>query len=341
MPRSTCVMVPRESFSRFPDALRQLAEEAADHAHVVAVDAGSPPEIAAELKQIARDVDVLLLRTDDFLAPNEARTVAMRHVSSEYVVFIDNDAFGTPGWLEALERCADDTGAWAVGPLYGIGHPDEGRVHMAGGRNRIVAVGGRRELDEEHNHGNGELVAVLRQVERSVTELVEFHCVLIRTEALRRVPIDPGYLSIFEHNALCLGFTSLGGEVWLEPSARVTYWPVTEPSVADRAYYSLRWSRSWNRASATRFAEEFGIPLERVLRTAQFRFATSHRMMLTSTGPVLWNLPGKLGVRARALTHRAERRLPVRRRRPWPDSGVQPEVVHQPAWAANASAGLG
>ena len=39
------------------------------------------------------------------------------------------------GWLAALERTADATGAWLVGPLYLHGYPsgsfEEPRIHMA------------------------------------------------------------------------------------------------------------------------------------------------------------------------------------------------------------------
>jgi hypothetical protein len=49
------------------------------------------------------------------------------------VAFIDNDVIPERGWLEALRRCMDETGAWIVGPLYCEGEPDAAVAHMAGG----------------------------------------------------------------------------------------------------------------------------------------------------------------------------------------------------------------
>jgi GT2 family glycosyltransferase len=323
-------MVPRESFSRWPDALEHLARTVPAGTRLVAVDAGAPAPIAERLRDLAAAHDVLLLRVDEHLAPNEARALALAHVDTEHVVFIDNDAFGEPGWLERLEACAAETGAWAVGPLYGIGHPLEGRVHMAGGRNRIVAHDGHVELDEAHLHANDELVATLGRLERAPTELVEFHCVLLRRSALDQVPIDTGLLSILEHNALCLGITAAGGSIWLEPDAQVTYWPVTRPTPEDLDYFLTRWSRRWNQASARRFGERFGLPGSDALRTGQLAYGCEHRLRLSPVGRRLQRLPRVLREPLTRIATRLERTVPAGHRSPWDG---EPTVVHRPAWA--------
>src|SRR5207249_8335576 len=57
-------------------------------------------------------------KTERHLVPNEARNIGLRRVRTRYVVFIDNDAVPAPGWLERMVECAEETGAWVVGPLY-------------------------------------------------------------------------------------------------------------------------------------------------------------------------------------------------------------------------------
>jgi Glycosyl transferase family 2 len=269
-------MVQREGFSRGPAALRHLIESTPQGTRHIFVDAGSGSTVAAELRAIAFRHDVLLLRSEQMLAPQESRALAVPYVDSPYVVFIDNDAFGEPDWLANLVKCADETGAWLVGPLYGIGHPNEGRVHMAGGRNRLVTTPRGRELDEAHLYGDEELISVLSHIDRRQTELIEFHCVLMRTSALSTIPIDVHYLAVFEHSALCLRVLEDGGQIWLEPSSRVTYWPQSRPTDEDCAYFRLRWSPGWVRASAEHFSAEFDIPPDNALQQAQVDFAFHH-----------------------------------------------------------------
>jgi hypothetical protein len=326
-------MVPRETFSRFPAALEHLVDTVPVATRVVAVDAGSPLEVHRRLLSIAQERGVLLLRVDRFLSPNEARVLALGYFSTPYVMFIDNDAFGDEGWLEYLEACAAETGAWAVGPLYGIGHPDQGRVHMAGGRNRLIERNGRVDLQEMHFHSEGELMATRGAVERSPTELIEFHGVLFRTDALDCVPLDIGYLSMFEHNAMCLKILDAGGTIWLEPRSRVTYWPVTELTVDDRAYFEQRWSHHWNRASARHFAAEFGISESDVLNQQQFQFGSNHRVHGSALGRLAALVPPFIRARLANAATVVDRKRPVADREPFGGTDLQVSVVHRPQWA--------
>jgi GT2 family glycosyltransferase len=75
------------------------------------------------------------IRTERYLAPNEARRLGLEEVRTPYVVFIDNDVLVSPGWLGALVRCAEETGAWLVGPVCCFG----ARL------NRLLAPSGRRD----------------------------------------------------------------------------------------------------------------------------------------------------------------------------------------------------
>jgi GT2 family glycosyltransferase len=309
-----------------------LARTVPDGTRLVAVDAGSPPDIAARLRELAAVHEVLLLRVDGYLAPNEARILALPHVDTEYVVFIDNDAFGDAGWLERLEACADDTGAWAVGPLYGIGHPDEGRVHMAGGRNRLLERDGQLVLDEAHLHAEEELVATLGGLERSPTELIEFHCVLLRRSALDVTPLDPRLLSLLEHNSLCLEMVRAGGTIWLEPSARVTYHPARRLSPEDVTYFCTRWGRQWNRLTVRRFAERWGLDEDVLLRAGQIDWAVNHRNRVAPSFAPFRRLPHELRRPVLRVVAAAERHLPVHPRE-FADGAGPPIVVHAPAWA--------
>src|SRR5262249_56412389 len=130
-------------------------------------------------KRRAQQRGFTLLRTEHHLSPMEARALALPHVDTEYVCFVDNDVVVTRGWLNRLVRCADETEAWAVGPLYCNGNPADGLIHMAGGKAHIVDEHGRRALFEEHRLPQPLVPAVRTQLPRQPTELAQLHAKLL------------------------------------------------------------------------------------------------------------------------------------------------------------------
>jgi len=66
-----------------------------------------------------------------------------------YDVFIDNDAWVAPGWLEALVRCAEQTGAWVLGPLCLIGEIGAGVIHVVGGIVHFKVESGKKVFYDE------------------------------------------------------------------------------------------------------------------------------------------------------------------------------------------------
>jgi GT2 family glycosyltransferase len=116
-PRITIVVVPRERFSLSARTLESLYAHTTEPFRLVYVDGRSPSRIRRHLEAQARARGFRLVRSDRYLSPNQARNLGLRHVETEYVVFMDNDVLLTPGWLEALVGCADATGAEVVGPL--------------------------------------------------------------------------------------------------------------------------------------------------------------------------------------------------------------------------------
>jgi GT2 family glycosyltransferase len=257
---TTIVVVPRERFSTSEVALETLLANTPTGVPVIYVDAGSPPRIASYLRGAAAARGIRLVRQDGHLSPNQARNLAIPLVETTYVVFIDNDALVEPGWLDAMVACAEETGAWAVGPLYFEGDPVDRIIHVAGGRMDIVEREGRREIETEHVHQGTRLSSVAGELHRSRTDFVEFHCMLVRRAVLDKLgPLDPELYSTREHLDLCLSIEAAGGEVWFEPSALVTY--STPPPLAwyDVSFFLRRWSDAWTRASLDRFYDKWDL----------------------------------------------------------------------------------
>src|SRR5437867_2565862 len=78
---------------------------------------------------------------------------------------------------------------------------------------------------------------------REPTELVEYHCKLLRTEVFDKFGMqDPRYLSSGESLDLCLQLREAGYPVYIEPAAVVANQPPPPFRWSDLSFYLLRWS---------------------------------------------------------------------------------------------------
>lgn len=260
--RVTLVVVPRERFSYTRPSLESIFTHTLIPFELVYVDGGSPHPVKTYLKDQANQRGFQLLRTEHFLAPNQARNLGLKYVNTEYVLFIDNDVQVSAGWLEHLLACADQTGATVVCPLTCIGQPLHQRVHLAGGEARIILETKgkkvRRRVHEKHYFVNRAVADIQDQLKRQQCEFAEFHCMLVRRSIFEAIEsLDEALLSTREHIDFCLQVSNQGGEIYCEPAAVVTYVPGITLNWADLTYFSLRWSDAWEVASLEHFQKKW------------------------------------------------------------------------------------
>jgi glycosyltransferase involved in cell wall biosynthesis len=257
-PLATVAMVPRERFSYTKPALESVFDKTRPPFNLVYVDGGSPSPVERYLAAESQRRGFQLIRTDHYLSPNQARNLALRHVTTKYVVFLDNDAIVTDGWLDALVDCAEQTGASIVGPIICAGPAGTTEIHMAGGVAHIEETNGTRVLHEEHRFVGKERAAVATLLRREPTELAEFHCMLVRTDVFAQLgPLDEQLLSALEHVDLCLAVREAGGSVYFEPNSTVTYVPPPPFALSDYPYFMLRWSDKWNTPTLEHFQRKW------------------------------------------------------------------------------------
>lgn len=278
-PRATVAFVPREQFSTTERSLETLFERTRSPFELVCIDGGSPPPVAQYLERAARQRNFTLIRSDQWLSPNQARNLALSHVRTPYVVFVDNDVLVSDDWLQPLVECADQTGAWVVGPLYFEFEPEGERLHMFGGQCRIERLpNGGRDYVERHSLAHRPLAEVSEPLARCPTELIEFHSVLVAMAAFDALgPLDEGLLCNAEHGDLCLQVRAAGREVWLEPRSRITYAPPQRLTGADRAYFRLRWSEAWADANNRRLQEKWDLSPDAPGLVMASRWVAGHR----------------------------------------------------------------
>jgi GT2 family glycosyltransferase len=302
----TIIVTQRERFSYSERSLEDIFQNTPLPFSLVYVDGGSPSRIRHYLERAAKEKSFKLIRREHYLSPNQARNLGSDGVSTDYLVFIDNDVIVRPGWLEKLLVCAEETGASIVSPVYCIGDPAQQEVHMAGGDARIVEEGGRRVFREQHRFSGKRLPELKPDFQRSETELAEFHCMLVRTSVLKRFgPFDEALLCSREHIDFCLLVREAGGRVFVEPESVVSYVPPPPFALSDIPFYLLRWSDEWGFATMRHFHGKWRLdnPDEELIE----RWIRKHRRVLfegmqeTSTRLLGWRL-GNLLCNAVAAT---------------------------------------
>jgi GT2 family glycosyltransferase len=264
-PRITIVISPRERFSFTQQNLESIYEHTQIPFDLIYVDGGSPIHVYEYLQAQVYDRGFKLIRTEQYLAPNQARNLAIPHVKTEFVLFVDNDVLVSPQWLDRLLQCADETNATVVCPLTCIGKKVNETIHLAGGEARIyeetIEDGSIvRKVHEKHYFVNRPVADVQDQLHRKQCEFAEFHCMLVRAEIFARIGLlDEKFLSTREHIDFCMSVTNVGGTLYCEPDSVVTYVPELPLNWADISFFLLRWSDAWELSSLQHFQDKWNL----------------------------------------------------------------------------------
>jgi GT2 family glycosyltransferase len=276
--RVTVVVVPRERFSRTEVSLESVYRHTTEPFELIYVDAHSPPPIQAYLERQAREKGFRLVRLPHFVPTSHARNIGLRYVTTPYVLFIENDMLVRPGWLEALIRCAEETGAPVVGPLYLEHRGEREIVHMAGGVAHLEAVNGARRCIERHFFQGRTMAEVSHLLRREPTEMIEFHCVLLRTDLLRAMGgFDEGMKNTGEHVDFCLTMHEAGVQIYLEPASVVVYIQPPPFTRYDVRFYCTRWHAAWARQTVAHFAAKWRLDPDDPFLSAKANWTTTRR----------------------------------------------------------------
>lgn len=268
-PQVTIVVVPRERFSCTQASLESIYQHTDIPFKLVYVDGNSPKKVRSYLEKQAKEKDFQLLRTNYYLPPNHARNLGLNHVDTKYLVFIDNDVIVSQDWLSEMLTCAEETGAMVVTPLVCEREPVHEIVHCAGGENRIVTdVHGKKHLREKMYKQMKKVADVRPQMQRTPTELAEFHCMLVRTDIFERVGhLDEKMLCTKEHLDFCMMVAQAGGSIYFEPASIVTYVPGPPLEITDVHFYMLRWSNAWTLNSLEHLRQKWNLTEDGYFKT--------------------------------------------------------------------------
>jgi GT2 family glycosyltransferase len=103
---TSVVIVSYQALARTRRCLEAL-RAASDPAHPIEILVADNGSSDGSAEFLAAQPDVVLLRHEENLGAPRARNLALRHARGEWIVFLDNDAIVTPGWLARLRWHAD------------------------------------------------------------------------------------------------------------------------------------------------------------------------------------------------------------------------------------------
>jgi GT2 family glycosyltransferase len=256
----TLVVTQRQRMAHTQRSLENILSDQSEPFRLIYVDGGSPEPVRDYLARRVPEIGGILIRRPEWLWPSVARNLALAHVETPYVVFIDNDVMVEPGWLGKLLRAADETGAALVGPLYLTSDGNgQAHIHMAGGTITRVKTPAGEALHERHEAINAPVAERDRMV-RGACDFVEYHCVLARTAFVRNVGgLSEDIVCVHEHIDIALEAKSANLSVVFEPAAAITEYAFAPFHVADLPFHRWRWRRSAAQESLTAFCRKWNV----------------------------------------------------------------------------------
>ncbi|NJK40195.1 MAG: glycosyltransferase [Acaryochloridaceae cyanobacterium SU_2_1] len=279
-PNITIIVSPRERFQFARESLESLYENTIAPFRLIYIDNNSPAARRRYLETQAQQRGFQIIRSQQYLSPNQCRNLGLQDVQTPYVVFVDNDVVFAPGWLDKLLHCAKETGATVVGSLVCQYRPVHEIVHCAGGtymdskefsafargeRNpagTLEPTGGWR-IQEKTPYQNQRVEELRDEIQRQPTGFVEFHAMLVQTAIFDRIgPLDEGFCCTKEYLDFCMTVTRAGGQIYLEPESVVTF--LTHPPApalqwSDIPYFMLRWSDAWELSNLLHFQKKWNL----------------------------------------------------------------------------------
>lgn len=273
---TTIVVVPRESFSLFPNVVRQIYDATSSVFQMRVMEGRSPDPVRAQLLDLAQSLpNCSVVLSDHWRFPHDIVNEAISLVETEFVVFVDNDVEVKAGAIDLLLDCARRQNAECVHPLYispNLESPNP-VIHVAQGKIiREVRNGGL--YARARMCGQGEFLENCQLPSPAPSDFFEWHCVLFRKSLLDRVgPLDA--LTVHAHVDYSMRIGALGESILLEPRAIVAYDPSRLKTLCgdDRDFLLFRWDINETTRSLERFRAKWNLAEDATL--GKLRWATA------------------------------------------------------------------
>jgi hypothetical protein len=241
----TIVIVPRDRFSSVLDCVRSIVDNTVGPFRLVVLDFGYPARTLARVRQAVGSKPLEIVACGRTI-PMVAFRDYLPRITTQYVVWIDNDTYVTPGWLEALLHRAA-AGARVILPVTlereGL-DVDRRRLplrnHISHSELRRVDVNGTRYVFDHKPYRRAAPEDI--PSEPHTVDFFELHTFFAETEVLRQ--LDLPAMVVREHIDIGIQLHKKGIEIWCEPKSRVEFDNIhARPTYADLRFFFFRWSQ--------------------------------------------------------------------------------------------------
>ncbi|MEO0935576.1 MAG: glycosyltransferase [Cyanobacteria bacterium J06641_2] len=274
-PKVTVVVVPHQCFKYTQQSLESIYKYTDIPFKLIYIDGYTPKYHQQYLEQQSQLKGFRLIRTDKYVTSNQARNIGLKHVDTEYVVFINNDIVVSAGWLNPLIQCIQETNASVITP-----------VCLQGEKQLIYSAGG--SLEFQYKNGGLDLFdkrlficecfdEVRHLLKRKPTQIINFNCFLARTSIFSKIGnLDENLMNCAQDIDFCLSVFSIGGNIYIEPQSIVNYLPLTDLKLSDTPYYMLVWNYVWKCKSINHFQEKWGLSKDATFINSLVEKANQH-----------------------------------------------------------------
>ena len=250
----TIVVMPRDKFSVMERCLDDILKNTPEPFELWVLSGGTP-EAAKKRWQERYASRAKFTFFPEYRNGADLRDHALDLLSTKLAVFVDNDVYVRPGWLEALVRCQRETGAAMVTPL--ILDRDE-RIHTAGGDFILMKKNGTTYASMELRYQHHRVLGALNLTRRE-TDLCEIHCTLVDVAVLKKIrPYDKS-LREFQEMDSSLSLSKNGCRMMFEPESVVYLFyedKLTDPQ--DMRFHMWKWDMRAMHEGFDHFKKKWG-----------------------------------------------------------------------------------
>jgi glycosyltransferase involved in cell wall biosynthesis len=235
----TIGFIPRERFSLAPESLQSILEHTDVPFNLVVVDCNMPEAFRRPVDQLLEGrSNVTIVRSDEYLLPNECRNLVVREAKGEFLCLIENDNLVSDGWLSRFVSAMETHEAGAVIPLILEGRPGDDKVHFDDNLGSVEIVetpeGIKWEVRPRPGRKENDLGAASR-----FEVFMETHCLFFRRSVLDRIgPFDEA-LNTSEEIDVSLSLYSAKVPAVFAPECVVRYIQPPQPVCRDDLGYFL------------------------------------------------------------------------------------------------------
>lgn len=226
----TIIMTIRENYSLTLQTIESLIENTTLPYRFIFIDYKVPEFIIKSLIKY-ENIEIII-------SVNPYPSISMYNVISQidtrYTIFLDNNILFSALWLEKLIECMEFNNAGIVGPVYLW---KKNKIHMFGGDTNIT----NNNFSERHYLVDQDK-KILNRLKPRKCNFVEYHCLMIKTDLLKKNVLDPSLLIIHQHIDLSFAVKELGYDTYVTPYSVITY--VNDVKIEDyeKDFFKIRWN---------------------------------------------------------------------------------------------------